>query len=92
MNVWDLDIVKSAYKAVLPWNSLDASVKFSYKTDDQKLIDRCCNCPYSECYNCISSRAKEPPKYNMFVALFYENASAEEICSKLHISRYVSQL
>lgn len=87
MNMPEKKLIGSAYSAVLPWDSIDALQPFSIATDSQELIDKCCNCPYADCYNCLSGRARKEPKYYRFIDLFEKHMSREDICSELKISR-----
>ena len=85
MTLYEQELVASAYCATKPWNSIDASRKPRHKEEDQAQIDKCFNCPFSECYNCLTKKAI--PKYIRFVMMFELSNSMEDICRELKISR-----
>lgn len=85
MTLYETDLLNSAYGAKRPWNSIDAQSRIRHRTENQALIDKCCNCPYADCFDCVSHKAI--PKYMRFVALFELSKPMDYICKELKISR-----
>jgi response regulator of citrate/malate metabolism len=87
MTLAERQLIDSAFSAVKPWNSIDAMSLKHVSSEEQALIDKCCNCQYPYCFNCIQKKSSTVPKYMRFVELITTKLSAKEICEELNISR-----
>lgn len=70
-----------------PWNGPDAVTPLSTTTHDSaKDIERCFNCKYAECNNCLCTD-KNAKAIEAFEKLLDQKISRQEICDIMKISR-----
>lgn len=85
-------------KATAPWNSIDAKGNFldDYIQDSMDTINKCLNCKYDACYNCLASRASKQEKVgrpkveidlDLLRLLLSTNTPTETLCQMFHCSK-----
>lgn len=82
-------LIKAVQNAMLPWA---IGEKLNIQTwDTQSQIDRCCNCPFVECFDCISQQKAggrgQKRDLSEFKKLLALGLSRKQICEQLNISK-----
>ena len=89
LTTYQEELVKAVANAVLPWN---IGEKINVPTwDTQEQIEKCCNCCFADCTDCLSMK-KTVGRGNkrdttMFDQMFSKGESRVQICNTLGISK-----
>lgn len=74
--------------ACKPWNSPyygeAERIEAQYGSDDQDAIEKCINCPYSACIDCLNGKKIKYDRVKLF-DLIAHGLGADEICRTLKI-------
>ena len=83
------NLIKAVSHAVLPWAIGEKLNVQSWDTQEQ--IDKCCNCCFAECTNCVAMEKSKGGKGNKrditkFAELYAKGVPKNQICAMLEIS------